>query len=100
MCYIVIADALIGTLMCLPCYPLKHQSFKINQKEKVELQMEVHRKTCVRDITFMVAHPPSYVNFCHFFRLLRSYVIFFFFYFPLPLVCTVLSSKKGTFELF
>ena len=40
--------------------------------------MEVHRKTCVRDITFMVAHPRSYVNFCHFFRLLPSYVILFF----------------------
>ena len=34
-----------------------------------ELQKKVHKRICVRDITFLVAHPPSYVLFCRFFPL-------------------------------
>ena len=42
-----------------------------NQEEiKIELQKKVHRRICVRNITFLIAHPPFYVIFCCFLRLL------------------------------
>ena len=41
-----------------------------NQEEKIELQQKVNRKVCVRDVTFLTAHPPFYVIFCCFLRLL------------------------------
>ena len=31
---------------------------------KIELQKKVHRRICVRDITFLTARPPFYVTFC------------------------------------
>ena len=45
-----------------------------NQKEKVESQKKIHKGICVRDMTFMAARSHSYISFCRFFRLLRSYV--------------------------
>ena len=44
-----------------------------NQEVKIELQKKVHRRICVRDITFLAACPSSSVIFCRFFRLLRFY---------------------------
>ena len=42
-----------------------------NQEEiKIELQKKVHKRICVRDITFLTARPPFYVIFCCFLRLL------------------------------
>ena len=36
---------------------------------KIDLQEKVHRRICVRDITFLTARPPpSYVSFCCFLR--------------------------------
>ena len=37
------------------------------KEEKVELHENVHRRICVRDITFLAARPPSYVTFVTFF---------------------------------
>ena len=34
-----------------------------NQEEKFELQKKVRRRVCVSEITFLAAHPPSYVIF-------------------------------------
>ena len=31
---------------------------------KIELQKKVHRRICMRAITFLTAHPPFYVIFC------------------------------------
>ena len=42
-------------------------SFMKNQEKKIGLHKRVHRRICVRDITFLAAHPPSYVMFCRFF---------------------------------
>ena len=48
-------------------------SFMKNQEGKMELQEIAHRRVCVRDISFLAAHPYFYVIhviFCHFFRLI------------------------------
>ena len=37
---------------------------------KIELQKKVHRRICVRIITFLTARPPFYVTFCCFLPLL------------------------------
>ena len=37
-----------------------------NQEGKIELQKEIHRRICVRQITFLAARAPSYVIFCQF----------------------------------
>ena len=41
-----------------------------NQEGKIELRKKVHRRICVRDITFLTARPPFYVIFCCFLCLL------------------------------
>ena len=41
------------------------------QDGKIELQKKVHRRICVRDVTYLATCPPSYVIFCRFFRVLR-----------------------------
>ena len=46
-----------------------YQSFMRNQEGKIELQKKLHRRICVRDITFLTAHPPFYATFCCFLRL-------------------------------
>ena len=38
-----------------------------NQEGKIELQKKTHRKICVRDITVLVARPPSRVISYRFF---------------------------------
>ena len=57
------------SLVCSFCCLLKYyQDFSRNQEEiKIELQKKVHRRICVRDITFSTAHPPFYVMFYCFF---------------------------------
>ena len=46
-------------------------SFMRNQEGiKIELQKKVHRRICVRDITFLTARSPFYVIFCCFLHLL------------------------------
>ena len=50
-----------------------------NQERKIELQKKVHSRICIRDITFLAAHPPSYVISCRFLRLLHFYVEKIFF---------------------
>ena len=39
------------------------------QEEKIELNKKVHRRICVRDVTFLAARPHFYVIFCRFLRL-------------------------------
>ena len=41
-----------------------------HQEGKIELQKNVQRRICVRDITFLTARPPFYVVFCCFLCLL------------------------------
>ena len=48
------------------------QSFMGNQKEKIELQKKIHRRSCVREIPFLPAYPRSFLIFCRFFCLLFS----------------------------
>ena len=36
---------------------LLHQSFMRNQEGKIELQKKVHKRICVRHITFLTARP-------------------------------------------
>ena len=73
-CMIVISDTLIGSWMCFSFCLLEYcQSFMRNQEEKFELQKKVRRRVCVSQITFLAAHPPFYVIFCRFFRLLPSF---------------------------
>ena len=43
------------------------------REEKIELQKKVHRRVCVRNITFLAARSASQVIFCGFFRLIRFY---------------------------
>ena len=48
--------------MCSFCCSLEYyQSFMRNQEGKIELQKKVHRRICVRDITFLTTRPPFYV---------------------------------------
>ena len=42
------------------------------QEGNIELQKKVHRRICMRDITFLTARPPSYVIFCCFLSILPS----------------------------
>ena len=66
--YTVISDKLIGSWMCFSCCSLFYwQSILRNQEGKIELQKIVHRRICVRDITFLSARRPYYVIFCCFF---------------------------------
>ena len=44
----------------------------IIQDEKIELQENVHRRTCVRDITYLAARSASNI-ICRFFRLLSPF---------------------------
>ena len=44
-----------------------------NQRKNIQLQKMVHRKTCVRDITFLAKLPASYVIFCSFFLSTSSF---------------------------
>ena len=53
------------------------------QEEKIESQENVHRRICLRDVTYLVARPTSNIICCFScllppFRLLRFYALFFF----------------------
>ena len=43
------------------------------QEENTKLHKKVERRICVRDITLLAAHPPSYVIFCRFIHLLSPF---------------------------
>ena len=43
------------------------------REKKIELQKKVHRRVCVRNITFLAARFASQVIFCGFFRLIQFY---------------------------
>ena len=58
-----------------------YQSFMTIQEQNTELEKNVHRKYCTRDISFLAANPTSYIIFCHFLRL---------FSYP-PTVCTTVD---------
>ena len=45
------------------------------QEKKIELQKKVHRRICVRDITFLATRPSSYVIICSIFRLFVSILL-------------------------
>ena len=48
--------------MCTFCCPLQYyQNFMRNQEGKIELQKNIYRRICVRDITFLTARSPFYV---------------------------------------
>ena len=51
-----------------------YHSIIINQEEKIEFLKRVHRRICVRDITFLAAGPLSYVIFVAFFVYCVFYV--------------------------
>ena len=78
--YIVVSDTLIDSRMCFSCCSMQYyQSFMRNQKEKIELQKKVHRRICVRNITFLAARPSLYIIFFRFFSLLPALRLFQFF---------------------
>ena len=52
---------------------------KWNHEEKLELQKKVDRIICVREITFLAAHPSSYVIFCCFVGLIPPFCLFRFY---------------------
>ena len=54
---------------------------------KIELQKKVHKRICVRDITFLIACPPIYVTFCCFLDLLS---------FPSQLTFLLIGPCKDT----
>ena len=61
-----------------PQHPDYQNLLNINNKfyeEKIELQKKVHRRICVRFITFLAALPPSYFFF-----------LFFFFFLSFPIL--------------
>ena len=58
----------VWLLQRMTLYQKYYQSFIRNQEwVKIELQKKVHRRGCVRDITFLTARPPCFL--CHFFLL-------------------------------
>ena len=70
--YIVISDTLVGSFLNV-LFLLLAVISELHEKPKgikIELQKKVHRKICVRDITFLTARLPFYVIFCCFFCLL------------------------------
>ena len=50
-----------------------------NQEEKIALHKQVHRRICVKSITFLIVRPPSYVIFCRFFRLHPPFRLLWFY---------------------
>ena len=63
-----VVDVFLNWLFLLLWY---YHSFMRNQEEiEIELQKKVHRRICVRAITFLTARPPFYVIFCFHLRLL------------------------------
>ena len=75
--YIVISDTLVVSLLDVVFLLLAVVLSELHEKprrNKDELQKKVHRRTCVKDITFLTARLPFYVIFCCFLRLLPSQV--------------------------
>ena len=70
----VISDTLVGFLLDVLFLLLQHyHSFMRNEEGiKIELQKKVHRRICVRDITFLTARLPFYIISCCLIRLLPS----------------------------
>ena len=50
-----------------------------NQEGKIALHKQVHRRICVKSITFLIVRRPSYVIFCRFFRLLPPFRLLWFY---------------------
>ena len=69
---IVISDTLVGPFLDVLFVLLSVILSELHEKprKKNELQQKVNRRICVRDVTFLTAHPPFYVIFCCFLRLL------------------------------
>ena len=55
---------------------------------KIQLQEKVHRRTCVRDIIFLIARRPSYVIFSSFLCLVPTL--------PYPYPCLLNGHYKDT----
>ena len=71
--FIVISDILVGTfldVLFLLLAVIIQGHLTSQEGTKIELQKKVHRRICVSDITFSNAHPPFYVTFYCFLRLL------------------------------
>ena len=65
-CYIVISDTLVGSFLnvfFLLLAVILPQNVMRNQEGKIELQKKVHRRICVKDITFLTTRSPFYVFF-------------------------------------
>ena len=71
--FIVISDKLVGTfldVLFLLLAVILPGSLRNQKGIKIEFQKKVHRRICVSYITFLNAHPPFYVTFYCFLRLL------------------------------
>ena len=68
--YLRYADMLLDVFSSCSLY--YYQSFMRNQETKTELQKKVHRRICVRDITFLAPHPSHFLSLFFFFCLLPS----------------------------
>ena len=61
-----------------------------SQERNTELQKKVHRRTCVREITFLAARPHSYIIFRQFFHLLTPFRLFQFYIEKIIRPCLIL----------
>ena len=71
--YIVISDTLVGFLLdvlFLLLFVILSGLHEKPRRIKSVLQIKVHRRICVRDITFLTSRPALYVTCCCFLRLL------------------------------
>ena len=74
--YIVISNTLIGSLLNVFCNFIR--TSRETKKERLSYSKKVHRRICMRDITYLTARPPFYVIF----------PAFFVYFLPLPKYCT------------
>ena len=71
---LVISDTLVGAfldILFMLLVVILSEFYENKEGIKIELQKKVHRRICVRNITFLIARPPFYDIFCYFFCLLR-----------------------------
>ena len=65
----------LGCAFFVACCNISRTSWETKKNLKIELQKKVHRRICVRDITFLIAQPLFYMSL---------FVAFFMYSFLLP----------------
>ena len=70
--YVVISDTLAGSFLDVPFFLLAVilSDLHVNPRRKDWVAEKIHRRICVKGITFLTACPPFYVIFCCFLDLL------------------------------